>query len=99
MRFLGLGQDTSDLQNAGFSPQQIATIAGAAQSCALSPEGYQQLVSGNVDPSQLGDFLNADLGCATGVPAWVWAVALGLVFVLGFTGGYKSPTVTVSRRK
>jgi len=99
MRFLGLGQDTSDLQNAGFSPQQIATIAGAYQSGALSPDGYQQLVSGNVDPSQLGDFLSADLGAQTGFPTWAIAVAAGLVFLFGFTGGYRSPTVTVSKRR
>jgi hypothetical protein len=101
VRFLGLGDDTSNLMTIGFTPQQIAQIAQAYQSGALSPDGYQQLVSGTVDPSQLGDFLSADLGAQTGggLPTWALALAAGLIFVAGFSGGYASPTVKVSRRR
>lgn len=57
-----LGDDTATLVNEGFTSSQVQTIMGAAQSGALSADGYQQLISGNVDPSQLPDFLAADLG-------------------------------------
>src|SRR5215475_6320698 len=65
-----LGDDTSTLANYGFTSAEIAQITSAHQSGALSDAGYQQLVSGTVDPSQLGDFLAADLGAPTASPSW-----------------------------
>lgn len=59
-----LGDDSATLANVGFSSAQISQILSAYQSGALSDGGYQALVSGFVDPSQLEDFLAADPGAA-----------------------------------
>jgi hypothetical protein len=57
-----LGDDTATLATIGFSQAQIAQILSAHQSGALSDASYQELVSGNVDPATLSDFLAADIG-------------------------------------
>jgi hypothetical protein len=87
-----LGDDTATLATIGFDPSQIAQIVSAHNSGALSDAGYQQLVSGTVDPSQLAAFLDADLGAPEttslipGVPNWeltAFAAAAVLLLVVG----------------
>lgn len=69
-RTLGwLGQassaDMTTLANLGFDSGQIAQISSSEKSCQLSPQGYQYLLTGGVDPSDLSDFLANDPGCGT----------------------------------
>ncbi|HEV2471874.1 MAG TPA: hypothetical protein VGS41_04370 [Chthonomonadales bacterium] len=61
----GLGDDSSILLGLGFNSLQIQQIMSAHADGSLSDDGYQQLVSGTVDPSRLADFMLADLGAPT----------------------------------
>lgn len=67
--FQGLGQDGSilDLSNYGFSDTQINDVASAYDSGALSDSGLNQILSGNVSPGSLGDFMAADPGATESV--------------------------------
>lgn len=75
-----LGDDSATLSSIGFSSAQVAQILSAYQSGALSDAGYQQLVSGNVDPSNLADFLATDPGApdASGASGATGASAAGV---------------------
>lgn len=73
-----LGDDSATLAGLGFSSAQISQILSAYQSGALSDGGYQALVSGFVDPSQLADFLAADPGATTTAAAATGASAAGV---------------------
>jgi hypothetical protein len=57
-----LGDDSSTLTDLGFSATQIAQIETAHASGALSDSGYNQIVSGNVPPQNVADFMAADPG-------------------------------------
>jgi hypothetical protein len=57
-----LGDDSSTLSALGFSPGQVQQILQAHTSGALSDAGYQVILNGSVDPTQLADFLNSDPG-------------------------------------
>jgi hypothetical protein len=94
----GLGQTASASDQATLTSIYGSTtanqIVGAYQSGVLSADGYQQLVSGTVDPSEVGDFINADLGAATtpswlqwleqpsfgGIPNWIFLTGIAFVF-------------------
>jgi hypothetical protein len=65
----------TQLLNYCYSPTQIQQVLGANQSGALSPGGYQAIVSGFIDPSSLSCFLAADPGASAGggssLSAWL----------------------------
>ena len=57
-----LGDDNSTLLSLGFNSLQIQQIMAAHASGALSDAGYNQIVSGNVSPDNLADYMAADPG-------------------------------------
>lgn len=58
-----LGDDVSStLLSLGFNSLQIQQIIAAHASGALSDAGYNQIVSGNVSPDALADYMAADPG-------------------------------------
>lgn len=82
-RLGSLGDDSATLADVGFSPAQITTILQAHASGALSDTGYNQLVSGNVDPAALTDFLGADVGAPqSGLSLTTLGLAALVVLVL-----------------
>jgi hypothetical protein len=61
-----LGDDTSTLLDLGFSFQQAAEIISDYNNGVISASDYNEIVSGNVPPANLEDFINASYGAQTG---------------------------------
>jgi hypothetical protein len=69
----GLGDDAANqatLINLGFSAAQASQVIQAHASGALSDDGYNQILSGNIAPEDLQDYLDTDPG-ATATPPFV----------------------------
>ena len=59
-----ISAEQANLLSLGFNSFQIQQIEGAHANGALSDSGYNQIVSGNVTPDNLADFMAADPGAS-----------------------------------